>query len=31
MVEVGYSDEEIDAYRERSIVHWEEANPWFAS
>ena len=31
MREVGYSDEEVDAYRERSIVHWEEANPWFAS
>ena len=31
MREVGYSDEEVDAYRERNIVHWEEANPWFAS
>jgi len=29
MQEVGYSDEQIDDYRERRIVSWEEANPWF--
>jgi crotonobetainyl-CoA:carnitine CoA-transferase CaiB-like acyl-CoA transferase len=31
MREMGYGDEEIEAYKERSIVHWEEPNPWFTS
>jgi crotonobetainyl-CoA:carnitine CoA-transferase CaiB-like acyl-CoA transferase len=31
MQEMGYSDEQIDDYRERHIVDWEEANPLFAS
>jgi crotonobetainyl-CoA:carnitine CoA-transferase CaiB-like acyl-CoA transferase len=31
MGEVGYSDEQIDDYRERHIVDWEEVNPIFAS
>ena len=31
MQEVGYSDEQIEDYRERRIVDWEEANPIFAS
>ena len=31
MREMGYSEEEIEAYKERSIVHWEEPNPWFTS
>ena len=31
MREVGYSDQQIDEYRERRIVEWEEVNPIFAS
>jgi crotonobetainyl-CoA:carnitine CoA-transferase CaiB-like acyl-CoA transferase len=31
MQEVGYSDEQIDDYRERRIVDWQEAAPMFAS
>ena len=31
MREMGYGEEEIEAYKERSIVHWEEPNPWFTS
>jgi crotonobetainyl-CoA:carnitine CoA-transferase CaiB-like acyl-CoA transferase len=31
MREVGYSDEQINEYRERRILDWEEANPLFAS
>ena len=29
MEEVGYSEEQIEDYRERGIFHWEEANPIF--
>ena len=29
--ELGYGDEQIDEYRERRIVAWEEPNPLFAS
>jgi crotonobetainyl-CoA:carnitine CoA-transferase CaiB-like acyl-CoA transferase len=29
--ELGYSDEQIDEYKQRRIVDWEEANPLFAS
>ena len=31
MAEMGYSDGQIDEYRERHIVDWEEANPLFSS
>ena len=31
MEEVGYSEEQIEDYRERGIFHWEEANPIFPS
>ena len=31
MQEVGYSDEQIDNYRERRIIDWQEADPIFAS
>ena len=31
MEEVGYSEEQIEDYRERGIFHWEEANPMFTS
>ena len=31
MQELGYGDEQIDEYRERRIVDWEDANPIFAS
>ena len=30
MKEVGYTDQQIDDYRERRIVNWEEANPLFS-
>lgn len=31
MREVGYGDQQIDEYKERHIVDWEETNPLFAS
>jgi crotonobetainyl-CoA:carnitine CoA-transferase CaiB-like acyl-CoA transferase len=31
MQEVGYTDEQVDEYKERRIVNWEEANPLFAT
>ena len=27
MAEIGYSEQEVDDYRERNIVNWEEVNP----
>jgi len=31
MVELGYSSEQVDDYRERRIVAWEQPNPIFSA